>query len=528
MGTDYYELLNVSRLATHGEIHAAYLRLAGQLHPDLNGADPVARDQFKLIVEAYKTLHDPEQRRRYDLGIPGKSTPNGYARRPSRKSAASTAEVRQHATRADVRYDNLHATDRHRSGKRRFLILLALATIPAVGTLYATGTFHQIVQPFQIPTAPPSSHPSQLHRDDMSRPWQNAAQTAVDDVNDAQYDASDSVEQASYEPRVDDSVEGSADNTATSLETPEPPDPSHEAPSPFRHHGSPIDSHDLLNDDPSILRSNAANRDPLSRFHNWVDEVAKELEQRETAQKAQQRTTTRSAAIPASSVAAASVDAALSTPQPTATIDGSNTMATPNVFPNSYRTPPIESPYPPTANRITSSGRSHDEFETTDAKIRSYPFAIPHTTVATPLVNQQSPVPYGSDVNYPNANYYDVHHNTVRQSLATEYRYPGTPPAPWNGTRVWSNSQFMPESKGHADSSYQDRAATRYPSASSYNVPDNFDTPFRSPVNDPFPSQLPTSNFGDSWDNDSWDNDSWDNGSWDNGSWDSGSWDTGR
>jgi molecular chaperone DnaJ len=62
---DYYELLGVSRNASHAEIKTAFRRLARELHPDVSDA-PDAGPRFRSITEAYEVLSDPERRQLYD------------------------------------------------------------------------------------------------------------------------------------------------------------------------------------------------------------------------------------------------------------------------------------------------------------------------------------------------------------------------------------------------------------------------------------------------------------------------------
>ncbi len=65
---DFYVLLGIEPGATLNDIKRAYKRLARKCHPDINPGDRMAAAQFRRIAEAYETLSDPEQRRRYDTG----------------------------------------------------------------------------------------------------------------------------------------------------------------------------------------------------------------------------------------------------------------------------------------------------------------------------------------------------------------------------------------------------------------------------------------------------------------------------
>lgn len=66
MSLDYYKVLGVLPSASSDEIKTAYRKLAVKYHPDRN-PDPKVADHFKEITEAYNTLGDEENRRRYDL-----------------------------------------------------------------------------------------------------------------------------------------------------------------------------------------------------------------------------------------------------------------------------------------------------------------------------------------------------------------------------------------------------------------------------------------------------------------------------
>ena len=62
---DYYGLLGVAPGATPGEIRRAYHLLAKQHHPD-HVQNTYSVGMFEAVVEAYRVLRDPANRRAYD------------------------------------------------------------------------------------------------------------------------------------------------------------------------------------------------------------------------------------------------------------------------------------------------------------------------------------------------------------------------------------------------------------------------------------------------------------------------------
>ena len=62
---DYYDVLGVSRNASHEEIKKAFRKLAFQYHPDRN-RDDGAEARFKEVNEAYEVLSDEDKRAAYD------------------------------------------------------------------------------------------------------------------------------------------------------------------------------------------------------------------------------------------------------------------------------------------------------------------------------------------------------------------------------------------------------------------------------------------------------------------------------
>ncbi len=62
---DYYELLQISSGAEPETISRVYRLLAQRYHPD--NRETGNEDRFRMILEAYTVLSDPEKRARYDI-----------------------------------------------------------------------------------------------------------------------------------------------------------------------------------------------------------------------------------------------------------------------------------------------------------------------------------------------------------------------------------------------------------------------------------------------------------------------------
>ena len=71
---DYYQILGLAKNASETEIKNAYRKLSKKFHPDVNDGDFYFENMFKQILEAYETLGNLEQRRKYDLEFLYEST----------------------------------------------------------------------------------------------------------------------------------------------------------------------------------------------------------------------------------------------------------------------------------------------------------------------------------------------------------------------------------------------------------------------------------------------------------------------
>lgn len=65
---DPYDVLGVSRSADAKAVKAAYRRLAKKFHPDQNPDDPLAKERFAEIGQAYEIVGDDKKRAAFDRG----------------------------------------------------------------------------------------------------------------------------------------------------------------------------------------------------------------------------------------------------------------------------------------------------------------------------------------------------------------------------------------------------------------------------------------------------------------------------
>jgi hypothetical protein len=65
--TDYYDVLQLSPKADPDTIHRVYRMLAQRYHPD--NQETGDQEQFRLLIEAYRVLSDPEKRAAYDATL---------------------------------------------------------------------------------------------------------------------------------------------------------------------------------------------------------------------------------------------------------------------------------------------------------------------------------------------------------------------------------------------------------------------------------------------------------------------------
>src|SRR5437763_12530795 len=104
--TDYYTVLGVDANASADKIKAAFKKLALQYHPDIYKGDD-AQERMRLLLLAYQTLSDPQERKAYDAHrsehVLGVSSPHGSE--PARpKKRPGDAEVSPRARRDRQRH----------------------------------------------------------------------------------------------------------------------------------------------------------------------------------------------------------------------------------------------------------------------------------------------------------------------------------------------------------------------------------------------------------------------------------------
>jgi curved DNA-binding protein CbpA len=98
---DYYQLLELSPIATDADIKKAWHEQLQVWHPDRFTHAPTlhqkAEARTKLINQAYQTLCDPALRARYDATVQPARTPNAQPPRPASPSPYASTPPRQAA-----------------------------------------------------------------------------------------------------------------------------------------------------------------------------------------------------------------------------------------------------------------------------------------------------------------------------------------------------------------------------------------------------------------------------------------------
>ena len=87
---NYYKILGLTKntKSTQEEIKSAYREQAKKYHPDVNGDNKNAEERFKDINEAYRTLSDPIQKKKYDRSW------NNYIGKKIQKTKMSEKEIK--------------------------------------------------------------------------------------------------------------------------------------------------------------------------------------------------------------------------------------------------------------------------------------------------------------------------------------------------------------------------------------------------------------------------------------------------
>lgn len=66
---NHWAVLGLQPGADAAALKRAFRQQARRWHPDLNGNDPHAEEQFKAVNEAYAVLSDPRRRQQWEAGL---------------------------------------------------------------------------------------------------------------------------------------------------------------------------------------------------------------------------------------------------------------------------------------------------------------------------------------------------------------------------------------------------------------------------------------------------------------------------
>lgn len=123
---DYYQILEVSRVASTDEIKTAFRTLAFKYHPDKNAGNRFATAKFREIQEAYEVLSNPGIRKEYDefLRVSNSNTTpmppdtnRSYAQRPPSKPTNNPSQGQSTPTTPNMLFllfQSIHSTIKER------------------------------------------------------------------------------------------------------------------------------------------------------------------------------------------------------------------------------------------------------------------------------------------------------------------------------------------------------------------------------------------------------------------------------
>ena len=66
---NHWAVLGLDPGSDASSLKRAFRQQARRWHPDLNGDDPHAEEQFKAVNEAYAVLSDPQRRQQWEAGL---------------------------------------------------------------------------------------------------------------------------------------------------------------------------------------------------------------------------------------------------------------------------------------------------------------------------------------------------------------------------------------------------------------------------------------------------------------------------
>lgn len=147
-GADLYGLLELTPEASEADIKRAFRRLALVHHPDHRGGSADSHTRFGLILNAYRTLSNPELRRTYDHYLASRKPPPARPRSAPR-SGSEVFVVQLNALLWDLE-DRLNARDPETVRR----VVTVLADLDR-SLLHPTGLGDHFMEARQLPPLDP-------------------------------------------------------------------------------------------------------------------------------------------------------------------------------------------------------------------------------------------------------------------------------------------------------------------------------------------------------------------------------------